>query len=49
MLAEGELEETDVNLENLRTKDYILLETEQDRDAAHRWNIANDMGVNFFS
>lgn len=43
MLAEGEIEDTDIKLENLGPNDYILLETKQDRDAAHRWNIANDI------
>lgn len=39
MEAEGEgiVEE----LGGMRTSDYVLLNTEQDRDAAYRWNMAN--------
>src|SRR6056297_1379730 len=41
MLNEGEFEKSDIELKSLSPNDYVLLETEQDRDAAHRWNIAN--------
>jgi hypothetical protein len=41
-------EESEFPLSNLDTKsmgpsDYILLSTVQDRDAAHRWNLANQI------
>lgn len=35
------LDNVDVNV--MGPSDYILLTTEQDRDAAHRWNIANQI------
>lgn len=41
MLIEEEFEESDIELKHLSANDYILLEPEQDRDAAHRWNLAN--------
>lgn len=33
----------DIDLTELTPTDYVLLDTEQDRDAAHRWNIANEI------
>ena len=34
-------EEVPEELRGMRTSDYVLLNAEQDRDAAHRWNAAN--------
>ena len=31
------------NLVGIKTSQYVLLNTEQDRDAAHRWNLANEI------
>jgi hypothetical protein len=41
MVDSGELELDD--LSRLKTDTYILLRDEQDRDAAHRWNMANSI------
>lgn len=41
MIIEGDLSEEDAVGEELSPNDYILLDTKQDREAAHRWNIAN--------
>jgi hypothetical protein len=41
MIDESELSEEELDLEGLSPNDYVLLDTDQDRDAAHRWNIAN--------
>lgn len=41
MLEESELSTNDIDLYYLGPKDYVLLDTTQDRDAAHRWNLAN--------
>ena len=43
MFIEEEIEESDIGLENLSPDDYVLLETEQDRDASHRWHVANEI------
>lgn len=32
-----------VDVDSMGPDDYILLSTEQDRDAAHRWHVANDI------
>lgn len=37
----GEDEEIFDDLKNMKPSDYILFRPEQDRDAAHRWNMAN--------
>lgn len=37
----SENEEIPDDLKDMKPSDYILLKTEQDRDAAHRWNLAN--------
>lgn len=41
MIDEMELETDDLDVDDLSPSDYVLLDTAQDRDAAHRWNIAN--------
>lgn len=41
MLAESELEHGELEISAMGQNDYALLDTEQDRDAAHRWNLAN--------
>lgn len=45
MIGDGELpseiEEQSILL--MKPNDYILLNSDQDRDSAHRWNIANDI------
>ena len=43
MLLEEEFEQIDIELESLSSNDYVLLEKKQDRDAAHRWNVANEI------
>lgn len=43
MIKAGELGESDVDLANLAPNDYVLIDVEQDRDAAHRWNVANEI------
>lgn len=41
MAEEGEFPLEDVDVDELSPSDYILLSTEQDKEAAHRWNVAN--------
>ena len=41
MLSENEIESSDINLGSMGPNDYALLTTEQDREAAHRWHLAN--------
>lgn len=41
MQGEAEFSEGDIDLATLDSKDYVLLDSKQDRDAAYRWNIAN--------
>ncbi len=43
MTEEDELTIEDINIPSMRPADYIMLSTEQDRDAAHRWNLANEI------
>lgn len=43
MADERELPMENVNIGRMKPNDYILLSEYQDRDAAHRWNIANDI------
>lgn len=40
-MVEAGAEEVPEELKNMKTSDYVLLDTEQDREAAHRWNVAN--------
>ena len=43
MAAEGELTSEIEELGTLSPNDYCLININQDRDAAHRWNVANDI------
>jgi len=45
MLAEGEVEARAglADYSGMTPDDYIMLSAEQDRDAAHRWRVANDI------
>ncbi|MFP3558204.1 DNA mismatch endonuclease Vsr [Paraburkholderia sp. SIMBA_049] len=43
MLDEGELKLSDLGTEKLNRDDYMLLDEAQDRDAAFRWNKANEI------
>ena len=43
MKEEGEFEFAEGELAKMKPGDYILIGTNQDRDAAHRWNIANNI------
>ena len=43
MATENELPIENVNVNKMKPDDYILLSANQDRDAAHRWNIANEI------
>lgn len=40
-MVEAGAEEVPDELKGMKTSDYVLLGTEQDREAAHRWNEAN--------
>jgi hypothetical protein len=41
MLAEEEISYEDLKIAAIKPEEYILLTEKQDRDAAHRWNVAN--------
>jgi hypothetical protein len=43
MAAENELLIENIDVERMKPNDYLLLSINQDRDAAHRWNIANEI------
>lgn len=43
MLAEGEFPLGSVDVAQMNVDDYILITKQQDREAAHRWNIANQI------
>ncbi len=43
MAEEDEFPLREVDVTTMSPADYILLSTEQDREAAHRWNIANEI------
>jgi hypothetical protein len=43
MLSEEDIERSDIDLGSMGPDDYALLATEQDRDAAHRWHLANQV------
>lgn len=43
MAAENEFPLENVDVLNMKPDDYLLLLEDQDRDAAHRWNIANEI------
>jgi hypothetical protein len=40
-MVEAGAEEVPDELKGMKTSDYVLLDTEQDREAAHRWHVAN--------
>jgi hypothetical protein len=40
-MVEAGAEEVPDELKGMKTSDYVLLDTEQDREGAHRWNVAN--------
>ena len=42
-MQRDEPEEVSESLRNMKPDDYVLLHSDQDRDAAHRWNIANNI------
>lgn len=43
MEAEGESALEEIDVQSMGPTDYVLLSTEEDRDAAHRWNVANEI------
>jgi len=43
MIIAEELGESDIALDDLAPNDYVLIDVVQDRDAAHRWNVANEI------
>lgn len=43
MFIENEMDLEGVALEALKPEEYIFLQTEQDREAALRWRIANEI------
>ena len=43
MLSEDEIAPDDLEIEALSPNNYVLLETTQDREAAYRWNVANEI------
>lgn len=43
MAKEGDLTIEGIDITTMSSDNYILLNTEPDRDAAYRWNIANDI------
>ena len=43
MQTEDDLSEDDIDLGALSPSDYVLVDPTQDRDAAHRWNLANEI------
>ena len=43
MAAESDLPIENIDISKIKPSDYILLSANQDRDAAHRWNIANEI------
>ena len=43
MADENEFPLSDIDVKTMGLSDYILLSPEQDRDAAHRWHLANEI------
>lgn len=43
MNQESEFPIENIDVTTMGPSDYLMLSTEQDRDAAHRWNLANDI------
>lgn len=46
MLSQEEFSDIDIDLSNLGPNDYIMLDTKQDKEAAYRWSVANDIRKN---
>ena len=43
MMEQDELDQSELGISKLGPDDYILLDTEQDLEAAYRWNVANEI------
>ncbi len=43
MVRVDEMNSNEIDLSQLAANDYVLIDTIQDRDAAHRWNVANEI------
>jgi len=43
MINADDLGESDIDLADLAPNDYVLIDDKQDLEAAHRWNVANDI------
>lgn len=43
MIKEEDFQATWINEPNLKVDNYVLISLDQDREAAHRWKIANDL------
>lgn len=43
MQQEGEFSRGEIDVSAMKPDDYVLLSDKEDREAAHRWNIANDI------
>ncbi len=43
MIEAGDLDDLDIGDADLGVNDYLLADTNQDRDAAYRWNVANEI------
>jgi hypothetical protein len=43
MVQDGELKYSDFGVSNIKPDEYILLSATHDRDAAYRWNVANEI------
>jgi hypothetical protein len=43
MIKEEDFQATWIKEPNLKVDNYVLISTDQDREAAHRWKIANDL------
>ncbi len=43
MAEENEFPLPKIDIKSIGPSDYLLLSTQQDRDAAHRWNLANEI------
>jgi len=43
MAEENEFPLPDIDVTSMGPSDYVLLSSEQDREAAHRWNLANEI------
>ncbi len=43
MLQENEIDDVHVDISEMGPNDYVLVDERQDRDAAYRWNVANEI------